>query len=53
MNLKGGKPEKFGAIRSFFYDRMAQQRLEPIYSRIVSEVPITSRMLDIGCGPGA
>jgi SAM-dependent methyltransferase len=54
MNLKGSKAEKFGAIRSFFYDRMAQQRLEPIYRRIASEVPITEgRMLDIGCGPGA
>jgi len=54
MNLKGTEPEKFGAIRSFFYDWMAQGRLEPIYRRIASEIPITEgRMLDIGCGPGA
>jgi SAM-dependent methyltransferase len=54
MNLKNSKPEKFGAIRSFFYDRMAQQTIEPMHRRIASEVPITEgRMLDVGCGPGA
>ena len=54
MNLKGGKPEKFGAIRSFFYERIAQANIEPIHRRIASGIPIErGRLLDIGCGPGA
>lgn len=53
-NLKGGGPEEFGAIRSFFYERLAQPSLEPLHRRIASEIPITKgRLLDIGCGPGA
>jgi SAM-dependent methyltransferase len=54
MNLKGGKPEEFGRVRSFFYEKIAQPSLEPLHRRIASEIPITrGRMLDIGCGPGA
>jgi SAM-dependent methyltransferase len=53
MNLKGGGPEKFGPIRSFFYERWAEPSLEPLHRRIVSEIPIErGRLLDIGCGPG-
>jgi SAM-dependent methyltransferase len=53
MNLKGGGPEKFGAIRSFFYERLAEPSLEPLHRRIASEIPIErGRLLDIGCGPG-
>jgi SAM-dependent methyltransferase len=53
MNLKGGGPEKFGAIASFFYERWAEPSLEPLHRRIVSEIPIErGRLLDIGCGPG-
>jgi SAM-dependent methyltransferase len=52
-NLKGGGPEKFGAIRSFFYERLAEPSLAPLHRRIVSEIPIErGRLLDIGCGPG-
>jgi SAM-dependent methyltransferase len=54
MNLKGGKPEKFGNVRSFFYEKIAQTSLEPLHRRIASEIPITrGRILDVGCGPGA
>jgi SAM-dependent methyltransferase len=54
MNLKGGSPEKFGAIRSFFYERFGQPSLEPLHRRIASEIPIRcGRLLDIGCGPGS
>ncbi len=53
MNLKGGGPEEFGAIRSFFYHRLGEPSLEPLHRRIVSELPVArGRMLDIGCGPG-
>ncbi len=53
MNLKESGPEKFGAIRSFLYERLAEPRLEPLHRRIASEVPIErGRLLDIGCGPG-
>lgn len=53
MNLKDAKPEKFGAIASFFYERWAEPSLEPMHRRIVSEIPIErGRLLDIGCGPG-
>lgn len=53
MNLKGGGPEKFGAIRSFLYERLAQPSLEPLHRRIASEIPIgEGRLLDVGCGPG-
>ncbi|HEY3123899.1 MAG TPA: class I SAM-dependent methyltransferase [Thermoanaerobaculia bacterium] len=52
-NLKGGGPEKFGAIRSFFYERLAEPSLEPLHRRIASEIPIErGSLLDIGCGPG-
>jgi len=52
-NLKGSGAEKFGAIRSFFYERLAEPRLEPLHRRIASEIPIErGRLLDIGCGPG-
>lgn len=53
MNLKGSKPEKFGAIASFFYERWAQPSLEPMHRRIAAEIPIDrGRLLDVGCGPG-
>jgi SAM-dependent methyltransferase len=53
MNLKDAKPERFGAIASFFYERWAEPSLEPLHRRIVSEIPIErGRLLDIGCGPG-
>ncbi len=52
-NLKGGGPEKFGAFRSFLYERWAAPSLAPLHRRIASEVPVRSgRLLDIGCGPG-
>jgi len=52
-NLKGGGPEKFGTIRSFFYQLWAEPSLEPLHRRIASEIPIErGRLLDIGCGPG-
>jgi SAM-dependent methyltransferase len=53
MNLKGGGPEQFGPIRSFFYEKFAEPSLEPMHRRIASEIPIErGRLLDIGCGPG-
>ena len=53
MNLKGAAPEKFGAIKSFFYRLWAEPSIEPIHRRIASEIPIeTGRLLDVGCGPG-
>ena len=53
MNLKDAKPERFGAVASFFYERWAEPSLEPMHRRIVSEIPMErGRVLDIGCGPG-
>lgn len=53
MNLKGAKPEKFGAIKSFFYRLWAEPSIEPMHRRIASEVPIEKgRLLDVGCGGG-
>ena len=53
MNIKGGGPEKFGRIRSFLYERLAQPSIEPLHRRIASEIPIArGRLLDVGCGPG-
>jgi len=53
MNLKGGKPEQFGPIRSFLYQRWGEPSLEPLHSRIAAEIPAErGRLLDIGCGPG-
>lgn len=53
MNLKGGRPEKFGPIKSFFYRRWGERSLEPLYRRVAAELPISKgRLLDIGCGPG-
>ncbi len=52
-NLKGGGPEKFGAVRSFFYQLGAEPSLEPLHRRIAAEIPIEQgRLLDVGCGPG-
>lgn len=52
MNLKGGRPEKFGRVGSFFYRRLAERSLAPMHGRIASEVPVsTGRLLDVGCGP--
>jgi SAM-dependent methyltransferase len=53
MNLKGAAPEKFGAIKSFFYRLWAEPSIEPMHRRIASEIPIEKgRLLDVGCGPG-
>ena len=53
MNLKGAAPEKFGAIKSFFYRLWAEPSIEPMHRRIASEVPIErGRLLDVGCGAG-
>ena len=53
MNLKGGKPERFGSITSFLYRRWGQPSLEPLHRRIASEIPAADgRLLDVGCGPG-
>lgn len=53
MNLKGAAPEKFGAIKSFFYRLWAEPSVEPMHRRITSEIPIEKgRLLDVGCGPG-
>ncbi len=53
MNLKGGRPERFGRIASFFYRLCAEPALSPLHARIAAEVPIeTGRLLDVGCGPG-
>ena len=53
MNLKGAAPEKFGAIKSFFYRLWAEPSIEPMHRRIASEVPIEKgRLLDVGCGGG-
>ncbi len=53
MNLKGGRPERFGRIASFLYRLFAERALSPLHARIAAEVPIeTGRLLDVGCGPG-
>jgi len=53
VNLKGGKPEEFGPISAFFYQRWAGPSLEPLHRRIAAEIPVSNgRLLDIGCGPG-
>lgn len=53
MNLKGGRPERFGKIASFFYRLWAEPALSALHARIAAEVPVQSgRMLDVGCGPG-
>src|SRR2546425_8322774 len=53
MNLKGAAPEKFGAIKSFFYRLWAEPSIEPMHRRIASEVPIEKgSLLDVGCGGG-
>ena len=55
MNLKGGRPEKFGAIGSFFYRRLAERSLAPMHRRIAAR---GSRLepggcSTSGCGPAA
>jgi SAM-dependent methyltransferase len=53
MNLKGAAPEKFGAIKSFFYRLWAEPSIEPMHRRIASEIPVEKgRLLEIGCGGG-
>ena len=53
MNLKGGRPEKFGSINAFFYRRWGERSLEPLYRRVAAEIPVVSgKLLDVGCGPG-
>jgi SAM-dependent methyltransferase len=53
VNLKGGKEERFGPIKSFFYRLWAEPALSPMHARIAAEIPLESgRLLDVGCGPG-
>ena len=53
MNLKGGRPEKFGTIAAFFYRLWAEPALSALHARIAAEVPVDEgRLLDVGCGPG-
>jgi len=53
VNLKGGRPERFGAVASFFYRLCAERALSPMHERIAAEIPVDrGRVLDIGCGPG-
>ncbi|MFN2635289.1 MAG: trans-aconitate 2-methyltransferase [Thermoanaerobaculia bacterium] len=53
MNLKGGRPEKFGWLGSRLYRRWAEPMCAPLHRRIGAEVPIEKgRLLDVGCGPG-
>lgn len=53
MNLKGGKPEKFGSLASRLYRRWAEPMCAPLHRRIGAEIPIErGRLLDVGCGPG-
>jgi SAM-dependent methyltransferase len=53
VNLKGGRPEKFGKIAAFFYRLWAEPALSALHARIAREVPVEDgRLLDVGCGPG-
>jgi SAM-dependent methyltransferase len=53
VNLKGGKPERFGRIAAFFYRLLAEPALSALHARIAAEVPVDGgRLLDVGCGPG-
>jgi SAM-dependent methyltransferase len=53
VNLKGGKPERFGPIAAFFYRLWAEPALSPMHARIAAEIPLeTGRLVDVGCGPG-
>lgn len=53
MNLKGGAPERFGAVTAWLYRAFAEPALSPLHLRIGAEVPIEEgRLLDVGCGPG-
>lgn len=53
MNLKGATPEKFGAVKAFFYRLWAEPSIDPMHRRIAAEVPIDrGRLLDLGCGGG-
>lgn len=53
MNLKGGRPEKFGWMGSRVYRRWAEPVCAPLHRRVGAEVPIEQgRLLDVGCGPG-
>lgn len=53
MNLKGAAPEKFGAVKTFFYRLWAEPSVDPMHRRIACEVPIDSgNLLDVGCGAG-
>jgi SAM-dependent methyltransferase len=53
VNLKGGRPEKFGSFASRLYRRWAEPMCAPLHRRIGAEIPIErGRLLDVGCGPG-
>lgn len=53
MNLKGAAPEKFGAVKTFFYRLWAEPSIDPMHRRIAADVPIDhGRVLDLGCGGG-
>ncbi len=53
MNLKGGRPERFGKVAAFFYRLWGEPALSAMHARIAAEVPVEEgRLLDVGCGPG-
>lgn len=53
MNLKGGRPERFGRIASVLYRWLAEPSLSVLHARIAGEIPVErGRLLDVGCGPG-
>jgi len=53
VNLKGGRPERFGRVAAFFYRLCAEPALSALHARVAAEVPIEEgRLLDVGCGPG-
>jgi SAM-dependent methyltransferase len=53
VNLKGGRPERFGRIAAFFYRLWAEPALSALHARIAAELPVgEGRLLDVGCGPG-
>lgn len=53
MNLKGAAPEKFGAVKTFFYRLWAEPSIDPMHRRIAADVRIDNgKLLDLGCGGG-
>lgn len=53
MNLKGAAPEKFGAVKTFFYRLWAEPSIDPMHRRIAADVAVDDgKLLDLGCGGG-